>query len=636
MGKILHRLAAVLAIVSTVETTDGWALARWRQSDANQQGSVAKFRELAATTKNRLRDQPAGHATDEQILKPAFEQLDRLSHELVKISATDRKSAQMLSELGDVSLELRAAIENWQRNPPSELANRIHANATDLVQRFFQRAIDILQAHLGASVDAKRALASCYEKLGKFHIERRSEDQALEACRSSVRLRRSICDGDPNNTQAQRELGEAYVQLGTAEARKLHLNEANEAYHQNLAIQNRLASADPKSARTRHDLAVAYQKVADGYLFIQSVDEAIDACQSGLQCLGHASELVNDVPRPGRGPTGADERRQNSGARSAPKSRTLELMLLTAELSAAIADAEGSNSDSRAAAAQDCDNAGALALMSGAYPAAARSFQKAVDLIEPIAKAEPNHLYLQRQLTYDYRMLEDAHSQMGELPKALAATRKGLQTAQSLFKFDPRDVQNLDHLSTLFVDMGTIVFRQGDREAALRAYRQSVEPAENALKANPADSSIKQALENALEYRGQASEKIGWFVEARDCYGKALATNPDSLAARVYLATLLAACPMNPIRDGKRAVKLAAEACKLMEQRDPDCLEAGAAACAEVGRFDIAIKTQKAAIEVNRDPKSKDRLVNRLKLYEAHKPYRLPWSGAAPGTENSR
>ncbi len=79
--------------------------------------------------------------------------------------------------------------------------------------------------------------------------------------------------------------------------------------------------------------------------------------------------------------------------------------------------------------------------------------------------------------------------------------------------------------------------------------------------------------------------------------------------------------------DGPAARDLAERACRLTERKTAVLLDALAAALAETGRFDDAIKTLERAIELARSSNRLDVLSamrSRLADYHARRPYRMP------------
>jgi tetratricopeptide (TPR) repeat protein len=131
----------------------------------------------------------------------------------------------------------------------------------------------------------------------------------------------------------------------------------------------------------------------------------------------------------------------------------------------------------------------------------------------------------------------------------------------------------------------------------------------------------------AAAYVGRA---IAWH-HARD-YGKAIADSgeaikldPKSPMSHNALSWILATCPDETLRDGKRAVSEANQACKLDDWKTADYLGTLAAAHAASGQFDRATRREQEAIK--RTPPGSDQLrrrQERLALYRAGKPYRDP------------
>ena len=121
-------------------------------------------------------------------------------------------------------------------------------------------------------------------------------------------------------------------------------------------------------------------------------------------------------------------------------------------------------------------------------------------------------------------------------------------------------------------------------------------------------------------------------------YGMALALN--------WRASLRATCPDASFRDGKAAVADAKRACDMSKWKYADYIDTLAAACAEAGDFDSAVRYEQQAIDLNRSGKDEslqktdypgsDKLaakmaeiaqralpeyLKRLEMYKQHRPY---------------
>jgi tetratricopeptide (TPR) repeat protein len=128
---------------------------------------------------------------------------------------------------------------------------------------------------------------------------------------------------------------------------------------------------------------------------------------------------------------------------------------------------------------------------------------------------------------------------------------------------------------------------------------------------------------NAFNDRGHC-----WIVKKE--YAKAIAdfdaairlapTNPYPLNDKAWL---LATCADAKIRDGKTAMQLAKRACELSDWKDTGLLDTLAAACAEAGQFDDAVKWQQKALEDSEYAKEFGAAAKiKLQMYKEKKPYR--------------
>ena len=121
--------------------------------------------------------------------------------------------------------------------------------------------------------------------------------------------------------------------------------------------------------------------------------------------------------------------------------------------------------------------------------------------------------------------------------------------------------------------------------------------------------------------RGDAWLGFGKHAEALADYERALKADPTDSSLLNNLAWLLATSPVEKLRDGKRAVTLATEACRRTEYKQAHILSTLAAAYAETGDFKTAIHWSEKAVAAGAADE-KDALNKELASYHAGKPVR--------------
>jgi cytochrome c-type biogenesis protein CcmH/NrfG len=137
----------------------------------------------------------------------------------------------------------------------------------------------------------------------------------------------------------------------------------------------------------------------------------------------------------------------------------------------------------------------------------------------------------------------------------------------------------------------------------------------------PRDSDPKDA--KGYVERGDDYVDQGEYDKAVADYKEAMRLAPEEAEAYNSLAWLLATCTEDRVRDGKKAVELATKACELSKWEDAEIVGTLAAAHAECGHFDEAVKWQKKALKLGFDTDEDTKAARaQLKLYEAGKPFR--------------
>jgi tetratricopeptide (TPR) repeat protein len=161
------------------------------------------------------------------------------------------------------------------------------------------------------------------------------------------------------------------------------------------------------------------------------------------------------------------------------------------------------------------------------------------------------------------------------------------------------------------LNLGDALFMEGQLEEAIAQYRQAVE--------------IKPDFAEALSNLGAALLRKGQTREALDAWQKSLEIKPGQLSVQNQLAWLLATTPDAALRNGAKAVALAAQASQRSGGGNPVNLRILAAAYAEEGNYGLAAATARRALELAAQQKNdalSAALQKEIQLYQANTPLR--------------
>jgi tetratricopeptide (TPR) repeat protein len=144
-----------------------------------------------------------------------------------------------------------------------------------------------------------------------------------------------------------------------------------------------------------------------------------------------------------------------------------------------------------------------------------------------------------------------------------------------------------------------------------------------AIEVDPKYALAYRARGRIWKYGGEFAKVVGNFEEL-------VRQVPQGAAGHRYLARILATCTDANVRNGKRAVAEATRACELTGWKSCLCLDTLAAAYAETGDFESALKWQNEAMKFYPDSEPSDYFVGfdeigfdeRLDLYQKKRPCR--------------
>ena len=231
------------------------------------------------------------------------------------------------------------------------------------------------------------------------------------------------------------------------------------------------------------------------------------------------------------------------------------------------------------------------------------------------------------------------HQQLGEAKEAKEDVEEALKDhpgigpavgLQSVLAAGAGDFQqaigDLKELRKIAPDNVDLAVQLGTLFTLAKQHRHAIEAYNEVLTADN---------KNFTGYRGRADAylSIGKQAEAVADYEQALTVKPDDTGVLNNLSWVLCTSTDDKLRNGARAVELGKKACELTDNKQAHILSTMAAAYAETGDWENALKWSKMAVEIG-DAEMKEELGKELASYQEKKPWREsqsePEDGAKP------
>ena len=196
--------------------------------------------------------------------------------------------------------------------------------------------------------------------------------------------------------------------------------------------------------------------------------------------------------------------------------------------------------------------------LKGDHNAAIRDNTEAIRRQDPTMEAD---FYFNRAVSYH----------------AIGSTDKAMADFNEAIRLAPKDLRTYCGRASTFEDMGELNKASADYDQATRY---------NATEASD------------YVIRGTAHFSKGNYRAAASDFEKATRLSPRDYDALLSLAWFQATCPEDSLRNATEALEKAKRACELSRWQHSDALDALAAAYAEIGKFDDAVKYQTQAINM--------------------------------------
>jgi tetratricopeptide (TPR) repeat protein len=223
--------------------------------------------------------------------------------------------------------------------------------------------------------------------------------------------------------------------------------------------------------------------------------------------------------------------------------------------------------------------------------------KKAVEQLTKALEIVPNDvstLVLRASLYYE----------LDDVPHALEDVDKAIQTQPQLLvphllraeilaatKRVDEAINQLERLVPLAPDESRLLEPLAKFYLVAGRPRKAIEIFSRLIESEPDDFSV-------LRFRGDAYLNIGQHAEAVADFNRALELEDADDGLLNNFAWVLATSPNDEVRDGKRAVELATKAAELSSYQMPHILSTLAAAYAESGDFENAVKWSQKSVEL--------------------------------------
>ena len=219
-----------------------------------------------------------------------------------------------------------------------------------------------------------------------------------------------------------------------------------------------------------------------------------------------------------------------------------------------------------------------------------KNIKEAIDQFNELLRLQPDH--------------EMTHNFLGNIYASQGDWTRSLDHYKRVLRINPKNTETMNNA-------GVVLARMGKWDEAIDHYQRAVQFFPNLPK-------FHSNLGDVLLKKGKVKEAVEAFY-------KELEISPKDPWVANRLAWIKATSQAKDMRNAGEAVRLGEMACQLSDNKEATILDTLAAAYAEAGRFQEAVKTAEKALELARSSGQKDlvkEIESRIELYRERKPFR--------------
>jgi len=262
-------------------------------------------------------------------------------------------------------------------------------------------------------------------------------------------------------------------------------------------------------------------------------------------------------------------------------------------------------------------NRGSAHYLNGEFVKALEDFNQAIKLDQRLPLAYVNRGLLLHEWKKDYEKAVNDFAEAIKLDPSMPLAF--IDRASSHFAMHDYDRSIADYDEAIKLDPKSsqaLTGRGWAYQEGKKDYERAIRDHSEAIRLNPGFS---------LAYLNRAAAYLAKkeYAKAIGDYEQANRVDPNFVNGYNWLARLLATCPDDKVRDGQKALTLATKACALTKWENGHIIDTLAAAYAELGQFEDAVKWELRALECRDFATQNDKNARaRLQLYQHRKPYR--------------